>query len=74
MYHLAALVVLATIAHGYPSINTVHKYNEHCHGLECPRYKVLNSTDSYEIRQYESFKWATANSNESSKSIFFLLL
>ena len=70
MYRLAALLVLTTILYGYPSIN--HKYNEHCHGLECPQYKVLNSTDDYEIRHYGSFKWATANSNESSKSIFLI--
>jgi len=65
MYRLTALLVLATIVYGYPSsIN--HKYNEHCHGLECPQYKVLNSTDDYEVRHYGSFKWATANSNEST--------
>lgn len=68
MYRLAALVVLVTVAYGYPSASANHhKYNEHCHGLECPQYKVLNSTKDFEVRRYGSFKWATANSNESSK-------
>ena len=24
-----------------------------CHGLDCPKYKVVETTDAYEVREYE---------------------
>lgn len=29
-----------------------------CHGLDCPKFEVINSTDKYEIRKLEKGKWA----------------
>ncbi|XP_068728634.1 heme-binding protein 2-like isoform X1 [Montipora capricornis] len=31
-----------------------------CHGLECPQFKTVNKTDTYELRCYlEDYKWAS---------------
>merc|ERR1712156_734326 len=32
-----------------------------CHGLDCPKYTVLNSTQAWELRRYEASKWAATN-------------
>jgi hypothetical protein len=24
-----------------------------CHGLDCPKYKIVEKTDAYEVREYE---------------------
>jgi len=36
------------------------RYDDHCNGIECPKYTVIKTTDEYELRQYPSFKWAAA--------------
>lgn len=30
-----------------------------CHGLDCPKYKVVETTDAYEVREYKEAVWAT---------------
>lgn len=55
MYQLTVLLALVSIVAG--------TYDDHCNGLECPKYTVINTTKSYEIRHYPSFKWATASSH-----------
>lgn len=30
-----------------------------CHGLDCPKYKVVETTDAYEVRDYKEAVWAT---------------
>jgi len=30
-----------------------------CHGLDCPEYKTLKTTDDYEIRQYKESMWVS---------------
>ena len=32
-----------------------------CHGLDCPRYSVVDSCDAYETREYEEGVWATTS-------------
>jgi len=63
MHRLAAIFILVSTATCY----SIKRYDDYCHGLECPRYAIINSTASYEVRHYPSFKWATASSKEKSK-------
>lgn len=65
MKTLAAILAFASIATGY-TLQNYQKYNDHCHSLECPRYTLLNKTENYEVRKYESFKWATASSHSQT--------
>lgn len=30
-----------------------------CHGIDCPRYKVVEKKGDYEVREYEATKWAS---------------
>lgn len=30
-----------------------------CHGLDCPKYEVVDTTDAYEVREYSEGVWAT---------------
>jgi len=39
------------------SNDDVTDHKDHCHGLDCPVYKVLNKTDDYELRMYEKSRW-----------------
>jgi hypothetical protein len=32
-----------------------------CHNLDCPRYTVLESTDDYELREYEAASWVSTD-------------
>jgi len=38
-----------------------------CHGLDCPKYTVLNSTQAWELRRYEASKWAATNATAMHK-------
>eukprot|EP00045_Choanoeca_perplexa_P004043 m.35067 g.35067 ORF g.35067 m.35067 type:complete len:199 (+) comp12367_c0_seq1:141-737(+) len=29
-----------------------------CHGLDCPQFRTINTTNNYEVRQYSSSQWA----------------
>jgi len=62
MHRVISLLLVVSMTTAY----TIRRYDDHCHKLECPKYKVMNSTDAYEIRQYPSFKWATASSHQKS--------
>ena len=64
---IVTIMAMTSLTYSFPQ-RSLHKYDEHCHGLECPKYKVLNSTSDYEIRRYSGYKWATTSSNESSKN------
>jgi len=49
-----------------------------CHGLDCPKYTVLNSTDKWELRRYEATKWVATNDTQflkeqSNSQMFFKL-
>jgi hypothetical protein len=54
---LVALLGIATPAYG--SDLELSKMPWFCHGLDCPKYTVLETTDAYEARQYEAGVWAT---------------
>ncbi|KAI3428633.1 hypothetical protein D9Q98_007456 [Chlorella vulgaris] len=32
-----------------------------CHNLDCPRFSVLESTDDYELREYEAASWVSTD-------------
>ncbi|RUS88203.1 hypothetical protein EGW08_004035 [Elysia chlorotica] len=51
---LVASIAAATL----PSTSTSHDI---CHGLQCPKFVVLNKTADWELRHYEATKWASAN-------------
>ncbi|CAH1788938.1 unnamed protein product [Owenia fusiformis] len=53
MYKLALIVLLAAAAMAdVPSF---------CNRLDCPRFKVLRTTDDYEVREYEESRWASTD-------------
>lgn len=58
MHCLSGLITLLLAAStcGY----VVKKYNDHCNGIECPKYDVTDKTDDYEVRRYPAYKWAAA--------------
>jgi len=43
---------------------TVQRYDDFCNKLDCPKYSVLKTAKDYQIRRYQSFKWASASSDE----------
>jgi hypothetical protein len=49
-YALAVLASLACISNA----QLVSSLPPFCHGLDCPKFEVLKSTDAYEVREYES--------------------
>ena len=51
---VAVVAVLAVAASAAP----VQDEPIFCHGLDCPKYTVLNSTKDYEVRQYAKSQWA----------------
>jgi len=50
-----------------------------CHGLECPKYTVLNHTKDWELRRYDVTKWVATNTTamtedkEVEDAMFFKL-
>ncbi|CAH1788940.1 unnamed protein product [Owenia fusiformis] len=53
MYKLALITLLAAAA-----MADVPKF---CNKLDCPRFKVLKTTDEYEVREYEESRWASTD-------------
>ncbi|CAH1790815.1 unnamed protein product [Owenia fusiformis] len=53
MYTLALITLLAASAMAdVPSF---------CNRLDCPKFKVLRTTDEYEVREYEESRWASTD-------------
>lgn len=52
------VVVLVCSAMGIASAMSISGQNSarpwFCHGLDCPYYTITDSTDVYEVREYES--------------------
>lgn len=42
----------------YANARPVKDEPEFCHDLDCPKYTLVDKKDGYEIRKYESSKWA----------------
>jgi len=43
------------------------KRPEFCHDLDCPDYAVLDKTDNYELRHYNSTTWASVQAEGASR-------
>jgi len=39
-----------------------------CHGLDCPKYTVTNTTKKWELRHYEATKWVATHAQAMNKS------
>jgi len=39
-----------------------------CHGQDCPRFAVLNKTDTWELRRYNTTRWVATNATAISFS------
>jgi hypothetical protein len=50
---LGALVALLAITAPMCSAFELGKRPWFCHGLDCPKYEVVDTTDSYEVRHYD---------------------
>lgn len=44
-----------------PAKKSHHKKPWFCHDLQCPRYKLLNSSDGYETRRIKATRWVTTD-------------
>merc|ERR1711963_107510 len=44
---------------------------EFCHKLNCPKYTVLNSTETWELRHYEATVYSATNSTSDSRDLLF---
>jgi hypothetical protein len=42
-----------------PTLPPLERSPWFCHGLDCPRFRVVATTDAYETREYEAAVWAT---------------
>lgn len=50
-----AVAVLSVNARPAQSVNDEPSF---CHDLDCPKYTIADKNDDYEVRKYESSKWA----------------
>lgn len=53
--------VLALVVLSFAEANPIRDPEpEFCHGLECPHFKTINTTDKYEVRCYQTaYKWVS---------------
>jgi len=62
MILLSALVLwLVSIANTNGYIRR-YEWNKYCGRVPCPRYKLIEKKNDFEIRQYPFYKWAAAHS------------
>lgn len=63
MLHRQILLVLGFLHVGYSTCKGVvvsKPSTDYCHGLDCPKYDVVEKNDDYEVRKYPSYMWAAA--------------
>jgi hypothetical protein len=57
----AALAILLVASCGFLASARPTDTPSFCHGLDCPKYTVLNSTKDYEVRSYPVSYWASTS-------------
>jgi hypothetical protein len=58
---LALCLVLSAVVVAARDFPAAWERPWYCHDLDCPKFKVLNTTDQYEVRVYESGQWVSTH-------------